>query len=68
MFAWDIRTEIFAEAMRDKIFDTEIVVALGRAISHTSPDFSHSVINFFTAAVAQGADHGFRTIFILTHS
>lgn len=55
MFARDIHTEIFAEAVQDKIFDTEIVAAPGRAISHTNPDFTRSAINFFTAAVAQGA-------------
>jgi len=53
LFARDIHTEIFAEAVQDKIFDTEIVAAPGRAISHTNPDFTRSAINFFTAAVAQ---------------
>jgi len=64
----DIHTEIFAEAVWDKIFDTEIVAALGRAISHTSPNVSHSAIKFFTAAVAQGALRSLHIIFIPKYS
>jgi HEAT repeat protein len=32
LFSQDIHTEIFAEGFRDKIFDTETIAALGRAL------------------------------------
>ena len=50
----DIDTEIFAEGFRDKIFDTEIVAALGRAMS-LSWSNRNNVVTIFTAALAQGA-------------
>ena len=54
MFLLDIHTENFAEGFRDKIFDTEIVAALGHVLSNEASYLRRSVIEFFTAALAQG--------------
>ena len=48
-------TERFAEEFRDKIFDAEIVAALGCGLGDTNSEVRSSVVNLFTAAVAQGA-------------
>jgi len=47
---------IFAEGFRDKILNTEIVISLGRALSHeTLYHESSTVVEIFTTALAQGA-------------
>ena len=54
--SWNIHTEIFVDGwFRDKIFDTEIVAALGRTLSDKTSHLGFSPVNFFTAALAQGA-------------
>ena len=58
---------MIAEGVRDKIFDAEIVSALGRALSDKDSNVGRSAINFFTAAIAQGAPRCFRGIFIPNH-
>ena len=68
MFLPDINTEILAEGLRDKIFDTDIVAALGRALSDETSYVRSSAVNFFTAAMAQGALHFFEGIFIPKYS
>ena len=50
-----IDTDIFAEGFWDKICDTELVAALGRALDDPDFDVRSSAVNFFTAATAQGA-------------
>ena len=55
IFLQDIPTKIFAESLWDKIFDTEIVSALGHALGDKNMNIRASTINFFTAALAQGA-------------
>ena len=67
MFLKDIYTEIFAEAVWDKIFAVEIIAALGRAVSDTISDAGYSAINFFTVAVTQGTLRIFRVVFILKY-
>ena len=54
MFLLDIGTEIFAEGFRDKIFDAEMLTALGRVLGDTDPNVRSSAVNFFTVATAQG--------------
>jgi hypothetical protein len=63
----DIHTEIFAEGIRDKIFDTETIAALGHALVGHEDNDVRSVVKFFTAAIAQGALHCFHRIFILKY-
>jgi hypothetical protein len=46
LFLQDIHTAIFAEAVWDKILATEIIAALGRAISDTISDAGYSAIKF----------------------
>ena len=55
VFSQDIYTEIFTEEIRDKIFETEIVAALGRVLGDTDSDIRSSAVNFFSAATAQSA-------------
>jgi len=57
----------FVEGFRDKIFDTEMVVALGRALGDTSSIVRSKAVEMFTAAMAQGALRCFCGIFILQH-
>ena len=64
MLLWDLDLEIFAEGFRDKVFDTKIVAALGHALGDTHTNVRTSVVEFFTAAVVQGALHCFDRIFI----
>ena len=65
----DIHTEIFADDLRDKIFDTDLVAALGRALTDRRQwQLRHSVVEFFTAAIAQGALHCFCVIRIPKYS
>jgi len=58
----------FTEGFQDKIFDTEIITALGHALDHEDIDIRSSAFNFFTAAMAQGKLHFFDSIFIPTCS
>jgi hypothetical protein len=67
LFSQDIHTEIFAEGIWDKIFHTETVATLGCALGD---EFSHvrgSVVEFFTAAIAQGELGCSHRIFILKY-
>ena len=66
--AWDIIAEIFPEGFRDKIFDAEIVAALGRALGHSDSSARSSAVKFFTAALAQGALLCFHVILSLKYS
>jgi len=50
----DIHTKVFADEFRDKIFNTEMVTAIAHALSDESSFLRSSVVEFFTAAVAQG--------------
>jgi hypothetical protein len=68
LFSWNIDPEIFAEGFRDKIFDTEIVAALGRVLGDTHPGARSTVVDFFTVAMAQGTLHFFYGIFMLKYS
>jgi hypothetical protein len=51
----DIDTEIFPDGFRDKIFDTETVATIGRALEGSDKSTRQSAVKFFTAAAAQGA-------------
>jgi hypothetical protein len=56
---------MFAEGFRDKVFDNEIIAALGRALGHTDSIVSITgAVEFFTAAMAQGALPYFHWILI----
>jgi hypothetical protein len=66
-FYGDILTEIFAEGFRDKIFNTDIVAALGHALTNETSDLGSSLVEFFTTAVAEGALPCFDRIFILKY-
>ena len=61
-FARDVQPEIFAEGVRDKIFITEIIAALRRALTDRIDDLT---VRFFTAAIAQGSLRCFHSISIL---
>jgi len=63
-----VHCKIFAEGFRDKIFDIEIVTALGCALSDENSELRSSAFNFFTVAIAQGVLHCFDGIFILKYS
>ena len=52
---WDTHTQIFAEGFRDKIFDAEIVTALGGALDDKDYNARWSAAKIFTAVIAQGA-------------
>ena len=67
LFLQDIHTEIFAEGFQDKIFDTETIATLGRALDDEVSDVRCSVFKIFTAAMAQGGAHCFYRIFILKY-
>ena len=60
----DIYTNISAEVFRDKIFDTEIVAALGRALCHKESNIRSNAVDILTAALAQGALRCFYGIFM----
>ena len=53
---------MFAERFRDKIFNTQIVAALRRAL--VDEDSIVQAVKFFIAAIAQGVLHCFCRIFI----
>ena len=59
VFSWDIQTEMFAEGFRDKIFDTETVAALRRAllVAYNKASVRSEAVKFFIAAIAQGVHH-----------
>jgi hypothetical protein len=67
LFSGDIHTEIFAEGIWDKIFDTETIATLGRALGDEDHYVRRSVVKIFTAAIAQGVLHCFHRIFILKY-
>lgn len=46
--------ETFAEGIPDKLFDTDIVAALGHTLSDEHPDIRSGVAHIFTAAVVKG--------------
>ena len=52
---------MFPEGLWDKIFDTETVAALGRALGDEGSNIRASMVKFYTqaAAMAQGALHYF---------
>ena len=54
-----IHTEVFAEGVRDKMFDTETIAALGCALRHKDSKVRSSAVEFFAAALDQGALHCF---------
>ena len=55
IFLQDIPTKMFAEGLWDKMFVTETVVALGRALDDDCYEVRASIAIFYTAALAQGA-------------
>ena len=67
MFLQDTHTEIFAEGFRDKLFDTETIATLGRALDDEDLFVKCSAVELFTAAMAQGGAHCFYRIFILKY-
>jgi hypothetical protein len=67
LFSQDIHTEIFAEGIWDKIFHTETVATLGRALGDEFSNVRGSVVEFFTAAIAQGELGCSHRIFILKY-
>ena len=64
LFSWDIVAEIFPEGTRDKIFDNEIVAALGCELDSRA---RISAVELFTAALAQGVVLGFLGILTLKY-
>jgi hypothetical protein len=50
-----VLAEIFADRLRDKFFDTEIVAALRCALSDVDSRVRQLTVKFFIAAIAQGA-------------
>lgn len=54
MILQDIHIKTFAEGFRDRIFDTEVVAALGHTLGDKVSEVRYSTIKFFTAAAAQG--------------
>jgi hypothetical protein len=63
-----MRTETFAEGLWDKVYDSEIIAALGRVLGDAESDVRRSAVEFFTIATSQGALHSFHVKFILTSS
>ena len=47
------------------MFDTEILAALGRALSDDDSDIRSSAVKFFTAAIVEGVISCFHIIFKL---
>jgi len=54
LFLLDIHTKLFAEGFRDKIFDIEVVTALGHALGHEDVNIGSSAVKILTTALAQG--------------
>ena len=67
MFSCDIVTDIFPEGIWDKVFDTKIVAALGRALGDSFPSPRRSAVEFFTSALAQGVLLFFHRILTLKY-
>jgi len=63
----DVHTQILAGGFRDKIFDAAMIFALERVVNYRYSDVS-STIQFFTAAIGQGALRCFHRTFILKYS
>jgi hypothetical protein len=61
----DFHTEIFADGFRDKIFDTEFVAALGRALADKDSNMKSSAVDIFRAAIAQGSFSSVCGLFIV---
>lgn len=59
-----VPAEILPEGFRNKIFDTEIIAALERALNDEKDDIRSSTVHIFTAAISQGALCFFHGIFI----
>jgi hypothetical protein len=64
LFLGDILTKIYAEGFRDRIFDTEIITALGHTLGNKDHFIRSSAVKFFIAATAQGALCSFHEISI----
>ena len=60
MFSRYIHAEIISDGFRDKIFDAEILAALGRALSDKDSDIRRNAVNFFTSTITQGAPRCFQ--------
>ena len=58
---------IFTEDLRDKLFDAEITTALKRALQDEGFNVTESLVEFFTAAMAQGALRSFHGITRYSH-
>jgi hypothetical protein len=58
---------IFVENLRDKIFEGEIVAALGRVLGDINSDIRGSVVEIVAAAIYHGALHRCEGIFILKY-
>ena len=65
MFSRNIHTEIVIEGFRDKIFNTEIVTLLVTALGDKDSNVRISMVEIFTAAIAQGSLRCFHGIFVL---
>lgn len=57
-----------AEDIRDKIFDVQIIAALGRALSEADSEIKSSIAQILTVAIAHGALRRSRGIFMLKYS
>jgi len=60
-----VNTEIFADGFQDKIFDKEIVAALGCTLSDKNDLVRRITVRIFTAAIAQGRLTSVFGVFIL---
>ena len=67
LFSQYIHTQIFAEGVRDKMFNTEIVATLGCALCNKDYSVKRRVVWIFTAAMLHGELHCFHRIFILKY-
>jgi hypothetical protein len=63
---WDIHTEICGEGLRDRMFETEFVAILRRALDDEK-GYRSSAIAIFTAAIAQSATTSVCGVFILKY-
>jgi len=51
--------------IRDKIFDSKILAALGHALEDEDWTIRQNMVKFFTAAIAQSMPYFFSSVFIL---
>jgi len=65
---WGIYTELFTDGFQDKIFDNEMVAALGHALGHEDLNIRTSAVKILTAALAQGMLCCFDGMIILKYS